>query len=278
MDKRRQVVGKLKFTSRLALVILLVVILFGLGADLFAFHSPQLPSGPALEGPSRVHWLGTDDLGIDLWAQICQGARISILVGFGVAVLAGIGGGLIGMLAGYYGGCIDRLVMRTIDLMLVLPDLLLMIVLGAFFGPSISNIIIVLSLLSWAAPARIVRSRLISLKQEQRVTAAYSYGAGFWHLTRYHFLPELLPLLMVSNIKLVGKTIVAEASLSFLGLGDPTAKSWGIILNHAINFPGIYFTPYWRWWVLSPLVALTVLIAAIAVLSRDIEKIINTKI
>ncbi len=83
MDKRRQVVGKLKFTSRLALVILLVVILFGLGADLFAFHSPQLPSGPALEGPSRVHWLGTDDLGIDLWAQICQGARISILVGFG---------------------------------------------------------------------------------------------------------------------------------------------------------------------------------------------------
>ncbi|MDI3477271.1 MAG: peptide/nickel transport system permease protein [Thermoanaerobacterium sp.] len=265
-------------TGKLAMTVVILVMFLGVFANIMAVHPHDVPSGKSLEPPSSSHWLGTDDLGIDLWAQVCSGARISIIVGFGTALLAGIGGSMIGIFSGYFGGITDKIIMRLTDIMIVLPDLPMMIVLGAFFGPSMKNIILVLALFSWTIPARIVRSKILSMKQEKYILAAKSYGAGFIYLTIKHFLPGILPLVMVSVIRLVSKAIVAEAGLSFLGLGDPTSKSWGLILNHAINFRGIYFTDYWKWWVVSPLVAITILVAAIAFISRDLEKVLNTKL
>jgi peptide/nickel transport system permease protein len=265
-------------TGKLAMTVVIFVMFLGVFANILAVHPHDVPSGKSLEPPSSSHWLGTDDLGIDLWAQVCSGARISIIVGFGTALLAGIGGSMIGIFSGYFGGITDKIIMRLTDIMIVLPDLPMMIVLGAFFGPSMKNIILVLALFSWTIPARIVRSKILSMKQEKYILAAKSYGAGFIYLTIKHFLPGILPLVMVSVIRLVSKAIVAEAGLSFLGLGDPTSKSWGLILNHAINFRGIYFTDYWKWWVVSPLVAITILVAAIAFISRDLEKVLNTKL
>ena len=270
-------IKRLSFLGKTGLTIVLTVLLLAVFSDWLALHPYRIPSGGALEAPGAGHWLGTDDLGIDIWAQICFGARISILVGFGTALLAGIGGSIIGIFSGYSGGLTDKLVMRLTDLVIVLPDLPMMIVLGAFFGPSVRNIIIVLALFSWTVPTRIVRSKVLAVKQEKYVEAAMSYGAGFWHLTLRHFLPNILPLVMVSVIRLTSRAIVAEASLAFLGLGDPTSKSWGLILNHAINFKGIYFTDYWKWWVVSPITAIMLLVTAIAFISRDMEKIINTK-
>ena len=270
-------IKRLTFLGKIGLAIVLTVLLLAIFSDLLALHPYSIPSGDALEAPGANHWLGTDDLGIDIWAQICFGARISILVGFGTALLAGIGGSIIGIFSGYSGGLTDKLVMRLTDLVIVLPDLPMMIVLGAFFGPSVRNIIIVLALFSWTIPTRIVRSKVLSVKQEKYVEAAMSYGAGFWHLTLRHFLPNILPLVMVSVIRLTSRAIVAEASLAFLGLGDPISKSWGLILNHAINFKGIYFTDYWKWWVVSPISAIMLLVTAIAFISRDMERIINTK-
>ena len=269
--KRFSVMGKIGVT------IVLAVLLLGIFSDLVSVHPYNIPSGSSLQAPGRAHWLGTDDLGIDIWAQICYGARISIIVGFGVALLAGIGGSIIGILSGYLGGLTDKMIMRITDIIIVLPDLPMMIVLGAFFGPSIRNIIIVLALFSWTVPARIVRSKVLSVKQEKYIVAAKSYGAGFWYLTLKHFLPNIIPLVMVSIIRLTSKAIVAEAGLAFLGLGDPTSKSWGLVLNHAINFKGIYFTNYWKWWVVSPIAAIMLMVTAIAFISRDIEKLINSK-
>ena len=270
-------IKRLTVLGKIGLAVVLMVLFLAVFSDWLALHPYSIPSGDALEAPGAGHWLGTDDLGIDIWAQICFGARISILVGFGTALLAGIGGSIIGIFSGYSGGLTDKLVMRVTDLIIVLPDLPMMIVLGAFFGPSIRNIIIVLALFSWTVPARIVRSKVLAVKQENYVSAATSYGAGFWHLTLRHFLPNILPLVMVSVIRLTSRAIVAEASLAFLGLGDPTSKSWGLILNHAINFKGIYFTDYWKWWVVTPITAIMLLVTAIAFISRDIERIINTK-
>jgi len=270
-------IKRLTFLGKIGLAIVLTVLLLAIFSDLLALHPYSIPSGDALKAPGADHWLGTDDLGIDIWAQICFGARISIIVGFGTALLAGIGGSIIGIFSGYSGGLTDKLVMRLTDLVIVLPDLPMMIVLGAFFGPSVRNIIIVLALFSWTIPTRIVRSKVLSVKQEKYVEAAMSYGAGFWHLTLRHFLPNILPLVMVSVIRLTSRAIVAEASLAFLGLGDPISKSWGLILNHAINFKGIYFTDYWKWWVVSPISAIMLLVTAIAFISRDMERIINTK-
>jgi peptide/nickel transport system permease protein len=258
-------------------LLIIAVIILGLGARVFAVHSPVAPSGKALEAPSPVHWLGTDDLGIDLWAQICYGAKISVLVGLGTALLAGLGGTVVGILSGYYGGRVDRFIMRIVDLSVALPDLPVMVLLGAFFGPSLFNIILALAVFSWSVPARTVRSQILAIKQEKYIAAARSYGANFYHLARRHFWPGVFPLAAVGMIRVTGRAIVAEAGLSFLGLGDPTSKSWGLILNHALNFKGIYFTEYWKWWITAPLVTITILVASIAILARDGERLANTK-
>ena len=257
--------------GRLGTILILLMILTAVFAPLLSPYDHQIPSGEALLPPGAAHLLGTDDLGIDLWAQICNGSRVSLLVGLGTALLAGIGGGLIGIMAGYYGGWPDRGITAICDTMMVIPRLPMMIVLGAFFGPSTRNIIIVIALLSWTRPARTVRASILSIKQENYIKAARGWGAGFLHLTAKHFFPAALPVIVVGMIRIAGHAIVAEAGMAFLGLGDPLSKSWGIILNRSINFSGIYFTEYWKWWVMSPLAALILLVLSVALLGRDLE-------
>ncbi len=106
---------------------------------------------------------------------------------------------------------------------------------------------------------------------------AAHYGGGFFYLLRRHYLPELLPLISVSMIRLSGMAIITEASLAFLGLGDPAARSWGLIINHAVNFSGIYFTPFWQWWLLWPWAFLTLFVASLAMLGRDLEHIADPR-
>ena len=214
---------------------------------------------------------------MDLAAQICYGAGISLTVGLGTALLAGAGGTLLGMIAGYFGKWADKLITGLCDVMMCIPHLPMMIVMGAFFGSSLRNIILVLVLISWAAPARIARARMLAMKQERYITAARSFGAGFFQLIGRHFLPAIFPIAMVNLLKIVSSAIIAEAGLSFLGLGDPSSKSWGIILNRSINFNGIYFTDYWKWWIVIPLFFLILLVAAVAMLGRDLERILDTK-
>jgi peptide/nickel transport system permease protein len=264
--------------GKVALAVFGVMLLLAVFSSGLAAHSYRVPSGDALAAPGGTHWLGTDDLGIDIWAQICHGAQMSIGVGLATALLAGGGGMIIGLLAGYCGGVVDKILMRLTDMLIVLPDLPVLILMGALLGPSIHNIILALILFSWTGTARMTRSKVISLKQEKYIIAAQSYGAGFWHLASTHFFPELLPLTMVSMIRLAGMAIVAEAGLAFLGLGDPTSKTWGLILNRALGFSGIYFTQYWKWWLTAPLIAITLLVLAIALIGRELEKILNSKL
>ncbi len=271
-------INKFSITGKISVIIIFIFIILAIFTPVITTYSYRIPSGGSLEAPSLTHILGTDDLGIDIWAQICYGARISLIVGLGTAFIAGLGGSIIGILAGYFGGIIDKILMRITDMIIVIPELPLMIVLAAFFGPSLVNIIIVLSLFSWTRPARIIRSQILHLKQENYIIAAKSYGAGFFYITYKHFIPHLLPLIMVSIIRIINKAVVAEASLAFLGLGDPTSKSWGIMLYYAMNFNGIYFTDFWKWWIISPLVAILALVLAVAFISRDLEKLIDSKI
>jgi len=153
-----------------------------------------------------------------------------------------------------------------------------MIVLAAFFGPSVWTIIGVLSAFAWVFTARIVRARVLSLKQRRFIQAAEIYGAGTVYLIRRHFLPEIFPLVTVSMIRLAGRAIVTEAGLSFLGLGDPSSHSWGFILHHALSFPGIYYTTFWKWWLLFPWLALTLVVLALALIGKDMEKIADPRL
>ena len=263
--------NRLSGSGKAGLALLALFVALALAAPLVCEHSPTKTSGPALSPPAKDHWMGTDELGVDIFAQVCFGARISLLVGVGTALLAGIGGALAGILAGYRGGLTDTLLMRLVDILMVLPDLPAMIVLAAFFGPGVWTIILVLSLFSWVFTARIVRARVLTLKQRRYVHAAETYGAGTFYLLRRHFLPEVFPLAAVGMIRLAGRAIVAEAGLSFLGLGDPTSRSWGLIMHHALNFQGIYYTDFWKWWLVFPWTALTLVATSLGLVGRDLE-------
>lgn len=260
-----------------ALIIFLIILLIALLSDLLSVYPYNIPTGSSLEAPNKNHWLGTDDLGIDLWAQICHGARVSIVVGLITAILSGFGGSIIGMFSGYFGGWIDSGIMRLTDLVITLPQLPTMIILGAFFGPKMRNIILVLVIFSWVDPARTIRSKILSLKEEKYIIAAKSFGANFGYIARKHFIPNILPLIMVNIVRSISRAIVAEAGLAFLGLGDPTSKSWGLILNSAMGFKGIYFTDYWKWWVVTPLLSIILLVVASALISRELELLVNSK-
>ncbi|MFP4371485.1 MAG: ABC transporter permease [Halanaerobium sp.] len=268
---------KFSLTGKISLIIIILITLIAVFAPFVSPYPPDKSSGPALEQPQARHIMGTDDLGYDIWSQIAYGARISLIIGIGTALFASFGGGIIGIISAYKGGCLDKILMRIIDIMIVLPDLPLMIILAAFFGPSLINIILVLTFLSWIRPARIVRSQVLMLKEMEYIKSAKSYGAGSWYLLKNHFLPEIFPLLAVSMIRLSSKAIVAEAGLSFLGLGDPTSKSWGLIIHHASNFKGIYYTPFWKWWLLFPWFALLSLIISLAFISRELEDLYSLK-
>ena len=268
----------LNISGKIAALILILLMIMAVFAPFFSRHPHHRSSGPPLEPPGLTHLLGTDELGVDIWAMICFGSRVSLAVGLGTALLAGLGGGIIGIFAAFKGGWVDRFFMRLIDIMIALPTLPVMIVLAAFLEPSLLNVVIVLALFSWSTTARVVRSGALSLKEQPYIKMAAHYGAGSLYLLRKHFIPELLPIIMVSMVRLAGMAIVTEASLAFLGLGDPTSRSWGLIINHAVNFRGIYFTEFWKWWLFYPWLFLTLLVTSLALLGRDLERIADPRI
>ncbi|OPX72321.1 MAG: D-ala-D-ala transporter subunit [Methanoregulaceae archaeon PtaB.Bin108] len=269
-----------KFTieGKMAMIGLLIFVMMAIFAPFFAMYPPGKITGESLEPPGSAHLLGTDELGMDIWAQICYGARTSLVIGLAVATIAGFGGGILGILAGYQGGSIDQVLMRVIDVTMSLPSFPLLIVISAFLGPSIFTVIIILVLFSWAKPARIARSQTLAIRSQAYITAARHYGANPWYVIRKHILPEILPILIVSLIGISSYAIIAEAGLAFLGLGDPTSKSWGMMMNYAIRFSAIYFTPYWLWWLIPPLIALIALLLCLAFLSRDLERVLDPKL
>ncbi|UCG77988.1 MAG: ABC transporter permease [Nitrospirota bacterium] len=185
-----------------------------------------------LSGPSKLHLFGTDDLGRDVLSRMIYGSRISLLVGFvavGISVLIGI---MFGSIAGYYGGVLDRIIMRFVDIMLSIPAFFLILAVIAFVGPSIWNIMIVIGVTSWMGVARLVRAEFMSLRSREYVLSARSLGLSKFRIIARHMLPNSLAPVLVSAILGVAAAILVESGLSFLGLGvQPPTASWGNILT-----------------------------------------------
>lgn len=274
---RRRWSGR-SWSSVFALAVLGGLVLMAVGAPWITPFSPHRSAGPALVPPSSGHWLGTDVLGLDLWTLIVYGARVSLLVALSTALLAGLGGAVLGMLAGFRGGWLDAVVMRLVDVFVILPELPLIIVITAFAGPSLTTIIVVLAIFSWSRPARIARAQTLSLKEQPYIRMAQLYGGSSWYILVTYLVPETLPILMASMLRLAGRAVVLEASMAFLGLGDPMTRSWGQIINRALDFPGLVFTPFWRWWLLYPWLFLVLLVGSLAVIGREMERIADTRL
>lgn len=201
-----------------------------------------------LEGPSRLHWLGLDELGRDILARVMSGARISLFVGFVVVSVSASIGAVMGAIAGYYGGIIDEAISRVIDILLAFPGLLLAIALVAVLGPSLTNVVLALSLIGWVGYARVVRAQVLQAREFEYVAAARAIGAATPRILIRHVLPAALPALTVQATLGMGGAILSEAALSFLGLGvQPPTPSWGAMLNygrvHVLDAPHLTVFP-----------------------------------
>ncbi len=209
-----------------------VVFIVSALAPLLSPHDPSaIDIKNILIGPSLSHPLGTDDLGRDVLSRMIWGSRVSLKVGFAAVGIATLIGVLLGSLAGYYGGLLDSLIMRAVDIMLTLPTIFLILAVIAILEPSIWNIMIVIGLTSWMEPARLIRAEFLSLKEREFVVAARAIGASDARIIFRHVLPNGLSPILVSATMGVGGAILIESALSFLGLGvQPPTPSWGSLL------------------------------------------------
>lgn len=230
----RDVVWQRLRHNRMALaggLIVLLMFLMAAAASLSSLDPAAIDVSQGLLPPSFAHPLGTDDLGRDVLVRMLYGARISLLVGFvavGISCLLGI---IIGSLAGFYGGWVDSLIMRFVDIMLCFPTFFLILAVIAFLDPSIWNIMIVIGLTSWMGVARLIRAEFLSLRQRDFVLAAQALGASDARLIFRHILPNALSPVLVSATLGVAGAILTESALSFLGIGvQPPTPSWGNML------------------------------------------------
>lgn len=261
--------------GNLGITILLFFVLIAIFAPLLTPYLPNAFSGQPLENPSAQHLLGTNGAGQDIFSQLIYGTRVSLLIGIFVSLLATLFGGFLGLAAGYYGGCCDRFLMRFLDIFLTIPHLPLMLLLAAYFPPVLTTTIAVLVLFSWPPEAKLVRAQVLSLKKREYLEAARLAGAKNTYLFYRYLLPDLAPLLISQIILRSSWAVLAESGLAFLGLGDPTIKSWGMVLKEAISYEAIYFTPAWQWWLLPPGLCITLLIFSFTFLGHALEEKFN---
>lgn len=243
--RRRRLSRRLLRTPAGILGILITVAVFAVAifADVLAPGSPFQPVGPALHPPSTAYPMGTDDLGRDLLAGIIHGARTSLLVAVLVGIVALVIGVSVGTVSGYRGGLVDDALMRFTELFQVLPRFFLAIVVIAVLGPGIDRLILVLGLTSWAILARVVRAEVMSLRQREFVEASIASGASAARVVVREILPNALPAMVVFLGLLLAQVILLEASLGFIGLGDPSNISWGYLAGQAQSFLRV------AWWM-----------------------------
>jgi ABC-type dipeptide/oligopeptide/nickel transport system permease subunit len=264
-------------TGKIAFGMLVFLIFIALFAPFLAPYSPDALAGEPLEEPSIKHPLGTNDIGQDILSELIYGARTSLMVGLSVAILSTCVGFLVGVAAGYFRGIADIILMRLVDVLLTIPKLPLIILFAFFLGSKLINVVSFLVFLSWPSIARTVRSQTLSLREREYIRYAKFVGASFPYLLRRHFIAELFPLLVAKMVMLVSYAISAEAGLSFLGLGDPTAKSWGMMLNHAQRYPALFWSNAWAYWLLPAGLAITFTILTFTLLGFTAEEALNVR-
>lgn len=256
-------------------ILLALFLLTAALAPLLAPYSPLAFSGPPLESPSFQYWLGTDSTGQDILSQLLYGSRVSLLVGLSAALGGTLLGAGIGLAAGMYGRLADRFIMRFVDIFLTIPHLPLMLILAAHFKPQLSTTIAVLIFFSWPVEARLIRAQVLTLKRREYLDAARLAGASDTYLIRRYIWPELIPLLLAQVVIRSSWAVLAESGLAFLGLGDPAAKSWGMMLKNALDYQAIYFSPAWQWLLLPPGLCITLLILALTMVGYALEEKYN---
>ena len=252
---------------------------FVLTAILAPVISPYDPTervGRPFSPPSTDHLFGTNDIGQDILSELIYGTRISLIVGVFAGSITVLIGLTVGLLAGYFPAT-GRWLMRVTDIVLILPFLPLLIILSAYIGRGIFNTILVIGLLVWAGTARVIRGQVLTISQQDYVMAARSLGARDGYILLRYILPQVMLLAIGEFVQATSAAILLEASLSFLGLGDPIQKSWGTVLYWA-QVRGAFLSPAWVWWVLPPGILISLTTLGFALLGFSLEQAVNPRL
>ena len=261
------------------LIFLIVLVILALAAPLLASSrglSAALSTNPANAGPGWHYPLGTDADGRSVLTELIWGARISLLIGFTATLLCVVIGAVVGIVAGHYGKITDNLLMRVTDWFLVVPFLPLAIVLAKTLGPSLGVIIFVIGITSWPGTARIIRAQAMAVETRPYLERSRALGAGHRHLMVRHVLPNVAPLLLANTILTVAGAILAETTLSFLGLGDPLRPSWGEMLNEAFFTGGGSVGN--QLWLIAPGIAIILVVLSFTMVGHALESAFDPKL
>ena len=265
-------------SNRLALAGILILLLLALGAvcaPWLARYSPTQTDFAALQqAPSAKHWLGTDELGRDIFSRVLFGARVSLVAGLISVSIALVLGGLIGLVAGFYGGWLDNLLMRLTDAMLAFPFLVLAIALAAVLGPSLQNPLLAIGIVTTPVFARLVRGQTLAERPRDYVQAALALGGGDGRILLRHLLPNILGPLIVQVSLSTAAAVLAEATLSFLGLGiQPPTPSWGSMLNAARGY-----LAYAPWMAIFPGLAIFLAVLAFNLIGDGLRDALDPRL
>ncbi len=235
---------------------------------------PASAAAPTFQPPSLRYPLGTDNFGRPVLALIIVGTRVSLLVGISATLGAVVIGATVGLTAGFFGGrWIDTVLSGLTNWVLVLPWVALAVALASVLGRGLGTIILVIAITSWAGTARVVRAQTLSLRERPFVDRARALGAGRWHIVTRHVLPNVMPLLIANGVLTVALSILSETTLSILGLGDPSAVSWGGIIEAA--FAAGALTAGWWWWLIPPGVAIVLVTLSFTMCGYALDEVLN---
>jgi peptide/nickel transport system permease protein len=232
-------------------------------------YDPGQVSEQVFQPPSRLHLLGTNDLGQDVFSEVIVGTRLSLLVGLAVAALSTALAWGFGLLSGFARR--GDLLIAASDLLLAIPTLPLLVLLAAYVGPGVGAVIAAMSALSWPAFARVVRTQVLSTREREYVVAALAAGAGSLRVMTRHILPDTVPIIVTKFVLTVRWAILIDANLGFLGLSDPGAVSWGSMLNHAFRDPLLFTRAAWMWSAVPPAAAIVAVVLSLALVAQIFE-------
>ena len=262
------------------LVVLTAIVVMALAAPLLADESGlraiNTTENPIWANPSDFGPLGTDNFGRSVMTQFIYGARISLLVGLAATVLAMVIGSVVGIVAGFLGGILGSVLMRITEWFLVIPFLPLAIVLAAILGPSVRNIILVIGITSWPQTARLIHAQVLTLRERDYVDRSRALGGSNWHLMSRHILPNVSPLILANTTLTVPVVILSEATLSFLGLGDPSNASWGKMLDDAFEAGAVTLEAWW--YILPPGIGIMLVVIAFTLCGTALEEILDPRL
>ncbi|MBU7018231.1 MAG: ABC transporter permease [Theionarchaea archaeon] len=272
--------------TKIGLIGIAILIFFGIMA-VASFIPPRInemyiplygvdPDIITVTPPSFKHPLGTDSMGRDLFSQLLEGSKWALIIGVTSATVSVVLSTVVGLVSGYYGGAVDTILQRTAEVVMTLPGFPMIVIIGSLLrGVNIWNIVVLISLLGWPGASKVIRAQVLSLKERPFIESAKVSGASRFRIVFRHIAPNILPLSFLYMTFGVTGAILMEASLSFIGLGDPTTVSWGMMLQWCFRSGFIYRAPFW---VLPPGLCVTLLALAFYLIGMGSEQIINPRL